>query len=86
MSPPSKKNPGAAFYFTNHEDEYFTLLVFQCLLYNPRTLLDQQLVCLNLRQEAAWMVVRSLQKPEDIEKLEIPREVKDMLRMMAMES
>jgi len=39
-----------------------------------------------LKQEAAWMVVRCLEKPEDINKLESPREVKDMLKMMAMES
>jgi len=47
-----------------------------------RTLVDKQLVCLSLKQEAAWMVVRCLKSNKDVDKLDIPRELKSMLIMM----
>ena len=45
-------------------------------------LIDQQLVCQSLKQEAAWKIVRSLRNRRDIDKLEIPKELKNTLRMM----
>ena len=47
-----------------------------------RALLDRQLVCLNLKQEAAWRVVRCLRSKADINLLEVPNEVKAMLVTM----
>ena len=47
-----------------------------------RALLDQQLVCLSLKQEAAWRVVRCLGSKEDINLLDVPNEVKGTLITM----
>ena len=48
-----------------------------------RTLIDSQLVCTSLKQEAAWKVVRCLREPKFIENLEIPMEPKNTLNKMA---
>ena len=45
-------------------------------------LIDQQLVCQSLKQEAAWRIVRSLNSKKDIDRLEIPKELKGTLNMM----
>ena len=47
-----------------------------------RALLDQQLVCLSLKQEAAWRVVRCLGGKGDINLLDVPNEVKGLLITM----
>ena len=62
---------------------YFNL--YLCLLtkLHSRPLLDQQLLCTSLLQQAACVVARSLHNAEDVEKLDIPREVKDVVIMMA---
>ena len=47
-----------------------------------RVLIDQQLVCLTLKQTAAWRVVRCLGSKADINLLEVPNEVKGLLVTM----
>ena len=47
-----------------------------------RALLDKQLICTSLTQEAAFAVVRCIKNSNDINRLEIPREVKNILTMM----
>ena len=47
-----------------------------------RALLDKQLICTSLTQEAAWTVVRCIRHSADVHTLEIPREVKNILTMM----
>ena len=53
-----------------------------CHRSQARALLDQQLVCLSLKQEAAWRVVRCLGSKADINLLEVPNEVKGLLVTM----
>ena len=48
-----------------------------------RTLIDSQLVCISLKQEAAWKVIKCLRAPNLIENLEIPIELKNILKEMA---
>ena len=45
-------------------------------------LIDQQLVCRSLKQEAAWRIARSLSSKKDIDRLEIPIELKGTLNRM----
>ena len=47
-----------------------------------RALLDKQLICTSLKQEAAWTIVRYIKNPADIHSLQIPRELKNILTMM----
>ena len=51
-----------------------------------RALLDKQLICTSLKQEAAWTVLRCIKNSADIHSLEIPREVKNILTLMTKES
>ena len=48
-----------------------------------RTLIDSQLVCISLKQEAAWKIIKCLKAPNHIENLEIPIELKNILKEMA---
>ena len=47
-----------------------------------RALLDKQLICRSLTEEAAWTVVRCIRHSADVHTLEIPREVKNILTVM----
>ena len=48
-----------------------------------RTLIDSQLVCISLKQEAAWKIIKCLRAPNLIENLEISIELKNILKEMA---
>ena len=51
-----------------------------------RALLDKQLICTSLKQEAAWTIVRYIKNPADIHSLQIPRELKNILTVMRKQS
>ena len=51
-----------------------------------RALLDKQLICTSLMQEAAWTIVRNIKNPGDIHSLQIPRELKNILTVMRKEN
>ena len=51
-----------------------------------RALLDKQLICTSLKQEAAWTIVRYIKNPADIHSLQIPRELKNILTEMSKQS
>ena len=51
-----------------------------------RALLDKQLICTSLKQEAAWTIVRYIKNSADIHSLQIPRELKNILTVMRKQS
>ena len=51
-----------------------------------RALLDKQLICTSLMQEAAWTIVRNIKNPGDIHSLQIPKELKNILTVMRKEN